>query len=151
MKRKSSTAKPDLVNTLTVNMSKLAIVGSRSFDDYNLLVSNIDSFIRNLKNDKNVRISCIVSGGARGADKLARRYASDRHLQIIEYLPKWKRDDRTNDRSAALVRNRLIVDNADYIFAFWDGKSPGTRSTISYAKKIGKPVSLCKFNEGRND
>jgi len=44
------------------------------------------------------------------------------------------------------VRNKVIVDYADKIIAFWDGKSKGTLSVIEYAKKTGKPceIVICK-------
>jgi len=37
------------------------------------------------------------------------------------------------------VRNKLIVDSADFVIAFWDGESKGTKSVIEYCKKQGKP------------
>lgn len=38
-------------------------------------------------------------------------------------------------------RNEIMVDQADYIFAFWNGKKyGGTYNTVSYARKKGKPV-----------
>jgi nucleoside 2-deoxyribosyltransferase len=34
------------------------------------------------------------------------------------------------------------VDNADMVLAFWDGSSHGTKYTIDYAKRMGKPVKI---------
>lgn len=48
------------------------IVGSRSFSDYELFVAKCDLLLRNWES------VVIVSGGARGADALAKRYAVDR-------------------------------------------------------------------------
>ena len=45
-------------------------------------------------------------------------------------------------RAAPIVRNREIVEYADKIIAFWDGKSRGTRFVIEYANKIGKPCEV---------
>ena len=44
------------------------------------------------------------------------------------------------------MRNKTIVEYADKIVAFWDGKSKGTLSVIKYAEKMGKPckIILCK-------
>ena len=41
---------------------------------------------------------------------------------------------------------KKIVDYADKIIAFWDGKSKGTLSVIKYAEKTGKQceIILCK-------
>lgn len=39
-------------------------------------------------------------------------------------------------------QNKLIVENADFVIAFWDGQSPGTRFTLNYAKSLKKPVRV---------
>ena len=44
------------------------------------------------------------------------------------------------------VRNKLIVDSADFVLAFWDGKSKGTKSVIEYCKKQGKPYEVRLVN-----
>ncbi len=45
-------------------------------------------------------------------------------------------------RSAPLKRNLLIIDYADYVLAFWDGKSYGTKYVIDNCKKKNKPVRV---------
>lgn len=107
---------------------KLAIVGSRSFNNYEVLKQNID--LRN--------ITCIISGGARGADTLAERLAHDNGLDYIEFLPDWEK----NGKSAGFLRNVDIIQNADMVVAFWDGSSKGTKHSISLAKKYGKPLKI---------
>lgn len=37
-------------------------------------------------------------------------------------------------------RNEAMVDGADYVIAWWDGKPSGTANTIRYAREIGCPV-----------
>jgi hypothetical protein len=107
----------------------VAIVGSRNFNDYLLLQQVLDDFC--LKN----QVSGFVSGGARGADKLAERYAMERKLPIEVLIPDWK-----TGRSAGLARNTDIVAKADAVITFWDGVSPGTRDTIRKATKANKLV-----------
>ena len=51
---------------------KLAIVGSRTFNDYELLKDEVDKLL------KKYNITEIVTGGARGADTLAEQYAKDK-------------------------------------------------------------------------
>lgn len=111
---------------------KLAIVGSRNFDDYNLLKSVIDNISP---------VERFISGGAKGADALAREYARVNKVDFIEYLPEYKK----YGKNAPLVRNRQIVDNADIVIAFWDGESRGTLYTIDYARKKGKRVFIVRF------
>jgi predicted Rossmann fold nucleotide-binding protein DprA/Smf involved in DNA uptake len=80
----------------------------------------------------------IVSGGARGVDQAAAGEARRLGLPVIEYLPDWA----AYGRAAGMIRNRLIVGNADAVIAFWDGQSRGTRASIELARKIGVPVYL---------
>ena len=47
------------------------IVGSRTFNDYSLLIEKCDYYLSNYTD------IVIVSGGAKGADALAKRYAQD--------------------------------------------------------------------------
>ncbi len=112
---------------------KIAVIGSRNFNDYSLLKNIMDKY----KNE----CEGIVSGGARGADKLAERYAEENQIPLKVFKPEWKR----YGKGAGLIRNRTIVENADLIIAFWDGKSKGTKYTIDYAKKCGKKVEIICF------
>ncbi len=83
----------------------------------------------------------IVSGGAKGADTYAREFAERKGIKFIEFLPDYKR----YGRSAPLVRNRLIIDCCDEVLAFWDGKSKGTKYTIDYAERKGKPIKIIRI------
>ena len=105
---------------------KIAIVGSR-----NVIIENFDDYIPS-------ECTEIVSGGARGIDTCARLWAEKKTLTVTEFLPDYAR----YGRGAPMVRNRLIVDYADAVVAFWDGKSKGTAYTVTYAQKQGKPVSV---------
>ena len=80
----------------------------------------------------------IISGGAKGADTLARNFALQNNIPLIEFLPEYGK----YGRQAPILRNIKIVDNADSVLAFWDGKSPGTKFTLDYAKKKGKPCKI---------
>ena len=80
----------------------------------------------------------IVSGGAKGADTYAKEYAIKNNIPIIEFLP----DYRKYGRKAPLMRNLQIVDNCDFLLAFWDGISRGTKFTIDYAEKHGVPLKI---------
>lgn len=111
---------------------KLAIVGSRTFDDYALLKSSVDCF----------EISMIISGGAKGADALARRYAKEHNIPIKEHIPDWTK----HGKAAGFIRNKLIIGDCDEVIAFWDGQSKGTQHDINLAQEAGKPVCVVKFS-----
>ena len=108
---------------------KIGIVGSR-----NITAINIGKYVS--VGDE------IVSGGAIGVDRLAAEYARENGLKLVEFLPQYER----YGRAAPIERNKKIVDYADKIVAFWDGKSKGTLSVVEYAQKVGKPceVIICE-------
>ena len=108
---------------------KIAVIGSR-----NIVVTDLGAYLSDC--------SEIVSGGAKGVDTCAAEYARRWGLKLTEFLPQYERYGRI----APIMRNREIVDYADKVLAFWDGRSKGTRSVIQYAEKKGKPceVILCQ-------
>ena len=83
-------------------------------------------------------IDTIISGGAKGADKLAEKYALERGIPVTVHEPDWD----LHGRSAGYIRNKLIVQDADEIIAFWDRHSKGTKHTIDIAEKANKPVHI---------
>ena len=110
---------------------KVAVVGSRS-------ASVNESTIGMYLSDADE----IVSGGAVGIDSCAAEYAKKNGLKLTVFLPQYER----YGRAAPILRNKMIVNYADKIVAFWDGKSKGTLSVIKYAEKTGKlcEIILCK-------
>jgi len=111
----------------------IAVVGSRRFTSYDTLVDVLAEHVTSL--------DALVSGGAAGADSLARKYAIEYGLKIVEYLPEWKK----YGRAAGPIRNKLIVDDADVLIAFWDQKSKGTNNSIALARKKGIPTLVYDF------
>jgi len=82
-------------------------------------------------------IDSIITGGARGVDSYAETFAKayNRRLEVI--LP-----INDKDKFSYLLRNVEIITRADYIIAFWNGKSKGTKFTIDYAKARGKGIKI---------
>lgn len=107
---------------------KVAVIGSRSFTDYDLLKRTLSQ----------LSISLLVSGGAKGADSLAERYADENQISKQVFLPDYTR----YGRGAPLKRNYQIIDFADQVVAFWDERSRGTGHALKYAEQQGKPVTI---------
>ena len=100
---------------------KIAIVGSR-----NLTVTDLQRYLPK-------GVTEIVSGSARGIDTCARKYAYEKY-----------------GRSAPLKRNLQIIDYADAVIAFWDGKSRGTKYVIDACKNKRIKITIykkCYFKE----
>ncbi len=120
----------------------IGVVGSRSFHDYEQLKEVLDREIKRARLSKEDRKIRIVSGGARGADTLARRYAYSREdVEYTEYRPDWKK----HGRKAGIVRNYEIVKHSAKLVAFWNGKSKGTKHTVVAARQSGKHVRVVRF------
>lgn len=116
---------------------KIAIIGGRDFDDYELMVNTLKPHID--------IITCVVSGGAKGADSLGEKWAIENNKETLIHLPDWK----TYGKSAGFVRNKEIIRDADKVFAFWDGKSKGTENSIQIAKKTKKEVIIISYVKNR--
>ena len=109
---------------------KISIIGSRT-----IKLKNLEKYLPE-------GIDTIISGGAVGVDTSAREYARKKGLKMVEYFPDYER----YGRKAPLVRNIDIINEGDYIYAFWDGKSRGTGYSIDKAREMGKVIRVIKFD-----
>ena len=107
---------------------KIAVVGSRK-----ITMVNIGRYISDSEE--------IVSGGAVGVDSCAAEYAKEKGIKLTVFLPQYER----YGRAAPIMRNKEIVDYADKIIAFWDGKSKGTQHNIPLAKERNTPIRIIRF------
>ena len=107
----------------------VAIVGSRGYQR----LGDVEKYVQGLPEG-----TVVVSGGARGVDKAAEDAAMEAGLDVEVYLPDWDKYGRV----AGFIRNKDIEENADRCVAFWDGKSKGTKNTVSLFEKAGKPVEV---------
>lgn len=64
-------------------------------------------------------------------DRCAREYAMQHGLILTEFLP----DYRKYKKGAPLRRNLQIIEYADTVIAFWDGRSNGTRFVIDKCRE----------------
>ncbi len=105
---------------------KVAVIGSR-----NLVVQDLGKYLPEETME-------IVSGGAKGIDTCARKYALANGLKLTEFLPEYNR----YGRGAPLKRNLQIIEYADCVLAFWDGQSRGTKFVIQHCKAQNKPIRI---------
>lgn len=113
-------------------MKKTAVIGSQNFNEYQLLKNTLDQY----------PIKLVVSGGAKGADFLAVKYAKEHAIPYEVIRPDYK---KYPGRYAPIKRNELIVLASEMVIAFWDGKSPGTKSAIDFAKKHHRRLRIINF------
>ena len=110
---------------------RVAVIGSRG-----LYVEDLGGYLPEGTTE-------IISGGARGVDASAREYALRHGLKLTEYLPEYSR----YGRGAPLRRNIAIIESADLVLAFWDGRSHGTKHVIDNCKKRNIPVQVYWMTE----
>ncbi len=81
----------------------------------------------------------LLHGDALGADNIAHNIAVEYGWHVEPYPADWER----HGRRAGILRNLAMLDEGpDLVLAFWDGESPGTRFTITEARRRGIPVEV---------
>lgn len=122
-------------------MYRVIVAGTREFDNYLLLQMKLIDYLLAIPNEEIE----IISGTARGADKLGEQYASDYNLKCIKFPADWD----TYGKSAGYRRNAEMAKYASQehgvLFAFWDGKSKGTKHMIDLAHKYNLETYVIKY------
>lgn len=118
-----------------MNIKRVIIAGGRNFTNYPELSEVCDQLIAE---EPEVEI---VSGTANGADKLGEKYADENGLSVKQFPAKWDQFGK----SAGPKRNAEMVDYADTLIAFWDGKSKGTENLIELAEDADIKVKVVRY------
>lgn len=113
---------------------KIAVIGSRGLE-----ISNLEKYLPSGTTE-------IISGGAKGIDACAKKYAIANGIKLTEFLPQYEK----YGKSAPLKRNVTIIENADIVAAFRDGKSSGTRFVIEKCREFGKEIHVEFIEEKTN-
>lgn len=80
----------------------------------------------------------IVHGGARGVDTIAGKYATDLGFKVDVFPANWNK----HGKAAGPIRNREMISTCEAVYAFWDGKSRGTKNAIDTAIQLKKKVTV---------
>ena len=113
---------------------KVIIAGSRNFHNYELVEETI--------NRLGLEIDEVVYGGAPGADYLGLLYARKHKIKVKTFLAEWS----VYGGAAGPIRNAQMANYGDYLLAFWDGKSPGTKNMINEMRLKGKHGEVIYVN-----
>lgn len=118
---------------------KLGVVGSRAFinetNAYKGFLDKMDKYVDD-------QVTEIVSGGAKGVDGWADNYGREYDIPVFIFWPEWD----IYGKRAGFERNKLIIDRAEFVLIFWDGKSKGTQNDIILARWWNKPHILYIWN-----
>lgn len=85
-------------------------------------------------------VTCIVSGGAKGADQVGEKWAKENGLNIRLFSADWEQFGKR----AGPMRNKQMAENAEGLIAVWDGQSRGTASMVELARNVGLRIFIYK-------
>ena len=123
---------------------KVIIAGSRIITDYAVVLRAIRA--------SGFGITELVSGGARGVDRLGERWAREHGIPIKWFLPDWDRHGSRGPFHAGIMRNREMaayVGKGGGLIAVWDGTSPGTKHMVMEARALQLKVSVLNLRKER--
>lgn len=121
--------------------SRVIVAGGRDFNNYDLLKQKLDIYLANLNN------IVIISGKAEGADRLGEEYAKENNYKLVMYQADWN----TYGKAAGPIRNKQMAEYGEYLIAFWDGKSKGTKNMIEVAKELGLKIKIVMYESIREN
>lgn len=104
------------------------IAGSRGIINYDTVL--------NVVINSGFVITQVLSGTARGVDTIGEEIAEEFGIPLVLYPADWGK----YGKSAGHIRNEQMAKNAEALIAVYDGVSPGTKSMINIAKKLGLKV-----------
>jgi len=88
-------------------------------------------------------ITEVVSGGAKGVDRLGELWAQKRNIPITRFPAEWNK----YGKRAGYIRNKEMALYADALLAIWDGESKGTKHMIDSALEQG--LWVCVYRVGK--
>lgn len=106
------------------------IAGSRSIANYSLVCKAIAL--------SGFSVTHVTSGGARGVDTLAIKWANENNIPCTVVPANWA----GYGKQAGILRNMQMARSADALVAVWNNESPGTKHMIECMSRMGKPVYI---------
>lgn len=108
---------------------RVLVCGGRDFANRELVNAILDGAANG------AGLSCVIQGGANGADKLAREWAWSREVACETFEADWSRG-----KAGGPIRNQRMLDDGkpELVIAFPGGA--GTADMVSRANRAGIPV-----------
>lgn len=119
---------------------RMIIAGSRSFTDKKRMYSHMKRYTYAKI------ITEVVSGTAKGADRLGERWADLKDIPIKRFPADW---DKYGKR-AGHIRNKRMAKYADEAIIFWDGESKGAKDMMECMSELNKPWCVVLLNPTKN-
>lgn len=114
-------------------VARIIVAGSRDFEDADFAFPRISHMLSRVPDGLE-----IISGGARGADAIGEAWAQANGVQCVRFPAEWNK----YKKRAGFIRNAQMGWYSTHLIAFWDGKSPGTKGMIDFARENGLQVKV---------
>ena len=131
-----------------LSMYKIIINGSRDFNNYTYLRLMLKEYI--MTNQINPESIEIISGGAKGADTLAIKFAKEHNLNYKVMNADWNK----YGKRAGIIRNAEMLTYAisnpndiAILISFWNGTSKGTKHMIDISNDKGIIVKVMEIGD----
>lgn len=118
----------------------MIIAGSREgFEIADVFVAMEESGFKN-------RVTEVVSGTARGVDRMGEAWAKANYIPIKQFPADWER----NGKAAGHIRNKEMGDYADALLVLIYNNSRGSEGMLAYAERKGLEIYVVR-KEGEED
>jgi hypothetical protein len=120
-----------LVGNMKIN--KILVTGGRKFSDKEAIYNALDLYIINPGS------TCIIHGGADGADTLAEEYCEEYGIPSMVMFPRWTKFNK----AAGTIRNRWMIEFGQPTMALAFPGGTGTANMVSQLRKAGiEPIMI---------
>ena len=130
--------------------TRIIVVGSREYDNYEVVAYHIARIIV----ERGIKDPEIISGCARGVDKLGERFAHEMGYTLTKFPANW----RNVGKEAGMIRNEKMAVYASsgkvcgILIAFpYVGRSAGTRDMIRRAEEHDLDVYVYEQLEEKDE
>jgi hypothetical protein len=120
---------------------KTIIAGSRKFINYSFVWAAIYAC------PWHDEITEVVSGNAKGVDRMGESYAKQHGWPIKKFPAQWGEFGK----QAGPIRNQEMAKYADALVLIWDGKSKGSKNMLNQAKSNGLRIFTVTTEEIENE
>ena len=123
---------------------KLFVCGSRKISDTKWVFSEIEKYLNELGLVDYTNL-VILEGTARGVDTIAKEWATEHNISVIEYPPNYEQ----YRSKACYKRNESMAIDCDFMLNLWTGESTGSLHSLVMAEKYNKPYKVCIYNNDK--
>lgn len=117
--------------------NRVIIAGSRGVE-YSLEIQEKVSYYLSALDFKNTEI---VSGTARGADRVGEKIAEKLGLPIKRFPADWDK----YGKSAGYIRNKEMAEYGSHLILIWDGQSKGSKNMLEESQRRGLDIRVIEY------